>query len=75
MTLEQLTNRTTTSKQIDVREYTVRAHKRTIHSRVFNFICGKCSQVTSRETFGCRPIYCEKCSPPKIPRTSKMRRR
>ncbi|MFN6475376.1 hypothetical protein [Nostoc sp. DedQUE07] len=67
-------NTTTTSKTIDVREYTVRAHKRTIHSRVFNFICLKCSQTTTRETFGCRPSYCEKCSPPQIPKTSKMRR-
>ncbi|WP_100899147.1 hypothetical protein [Nostoc flagelliforme] len=66
---------TTTTKKIQVREYTVRAHSRIIHSRIFNFICRKCTKATTRETFGMRPIYCERCSPPQIPRGSKRRHR
>lgn len=53
------------TKIIEVREYTVRAHKRMIHTRVFNFVCGKCNKAVSRETYGPRPHYCERCSPPK----------
>ena len=52
------------SKTIDVREYTVRAHKREIHTRVFSFVCKECNKPTDRETFGPRPLYCEKCRPP-----------
>ncbi|WP_100903347.1 hypothetical protein [Nostoc flagelliforme] len=58
------------SKTIDVREYTVRAHKREIHTRVFNFICKQCEQPTQRETFGVRPLYCEQCRPPQAPKKS-----
>jgi DNA replicative helicase MCM subunit Mcm2 (Cdc46/Mcm family) len=58
------------SKLIDVREYTVRAHKREIHTRVFNFVCKQCDQPTKRETYGTRPLYCEQCRPPQAPKTS-----
>ncbi|QHG20367.1 hypothetical protein [Nostoc sp. ATCC 53789] len=58
------------SKTIEVREYTVRAHKREIHTRVFNFVCKQCEQSTQRETFGVRPLYCEKCRPPQPPKKS-----
>ncbi|MBW4614398.1 MAG: hypothetical protein KME21_14230 [Desmonostoc vinosum HA7617-LM4] len=58
------------SKIIDVREYTVRAHKREIHTRVFHFLCKECNQATTRETFGTRPLYCEKCRPPQPPKKS-----
>ncbi|BAY41898.1 hypothetical protein NIES2111_62940 (plasmid) [Nostoc sp. NIES-2111] len=58
------------TKEIDVREYTVRAHKRTIHTRTFNFVCKQCEQMTSRETFGPRPLYCESCRPPQAPKKS-----
>nr|WP_322708732.1 hypothetical protein [Nostoc sp. ChiSLP03a]MDZ8209846.1 hypothetical protein [Nostoc sp. ChiSLP03a] len=58
------------SKEIQVREYTVRAHKREIHTRVFNFVCKQCEQPTQRETFGVRPLYCEKCRPPQAPKKS-----
>ncbi|MFM9157927.1 MAG: hypothetical protein ACKOPK_08395, partial [Dolichospermum sp.] len=51
-------------------EYTVRAHKRVIHTRVFNFVCKECNQATKRETFGTRPLYCESCRPPQPPRKS-----
>ncbi|AFY35820.1 hypothetical protein [Calothrix sp. PCC 7507] len=57
-----------TSKLIDVREYTVRAHKREIHTRVFNFVCKQCDEPTKRETFGPRPLYCEQCRPPQAPK-------
>ncbi|MBD2255865.1 hypothetical protein [Nostoc parmelioides] len=58
------------SKEIQVREYTVRAHQRTIHTRIFNFVCKQCDQPTSRETFGVRPLYCEICRPPSAPKKS-----
>ena len=61
------------SKYVDVREYTVRAHKRLIHTRVFNFVCKECNQSTKRETFGPRPLYCEKCRPPQASRRSVTR--
>ncbi|MBE9057288.1 hypothetical protein [Sphaerospermopsis sp. LEGE 08334] len=58
------------TKIIDVREYTVRAHKRQIHTRVFHFVCKECNQATKRETFGPRPLYCESCRPPQPPKKS-----
>ncbi|WP_238360567.1 hypothetical protein [Iningainema tapete] len=58
------------SKYIDIKEYTVRAHKRLIHTRVFNFVCKECQQTTKRETFGPRPLYCEICRPPQPPKKS-----
>jgi len=51
------------SKYINVREYTVRAHKREIHTRVFHFVCKQCNEPTQRETYGPRPLYCERCRP------------
>ena len=60
------------SKEIQVQEYTVRAHKREIHTRVFNFVCKQCEQPTQRETFGVRPLYCETCRPPQAPKQSKV---
>jgi len=54
------------SKKVFVREYTVRAHERTIHTRLFKFICQQCSQPTERETYGPRPLYCESCRPPNL---------
>jgi DNA replicative helicase MCM subunit Mcm2 (Cdc46/Mcm family) len=56
------------SKLIEVREYTVRAHKREIHTRVFNFVCKQCDAPTKRETYGTRPLYCEVCRPPQAPK-------
>ena len=58
------------SKYVFVREYTVQAHNRLIHTRTFKFICKQCSAPTVRETFGSRPLYCEQCRPPK-PKTIK----
>ncbi len=52
------------SKRIHVREYTVRAHERVIHTRLYKFICANCHGATSRESFGPRPLYCEVCRPP-----------
>jgi hypothetical protein len=53
------------SKYVFVKEYTVQAHSRLIHTRIFKFICKQCSAPTVRETFGSRPLYCEQCRPPK----------
>ena len=58
------------SKYVFVREYTVQAHSRLIHTRIFKFICKQCSAPTVRETYGSRPLYCEQCRPPK-PKTVK----
>lgn len=52
------------SKKVVVREYTVRAHDRTIYTRLYKFICQQCNQPTERETYGSRPLYCEICRPP-----------
>ena len=52
------------SKKVFVREYTVRAHDRTIHTCLYKFICQQCSQPTERETYGSRPLYCEIYRPP-----------
>jgi len=51
------------SKKVHVREHTVRAHERVIYSRIYLFICKDCNQDVRRETFGGRPIYCDKCRP------------
>ncbi len=58
------------TKLINVKEYTVRAHQRLIHTRVFHFVCKQCNQSTKRETFGPRPLYCESCRPPQAPKKS-----
>ncbi|MCC5632643.1 hypothetical protein LC613_34140 [Nostoc sphaeroides CHAB 2801] len=34
--------------------------------------CKQCEQPTQRETFGVRPLYCEKCRPPQPPKQSKV---
>ncbi len=57
------------SKRVNVREYTVRAHERVIHLRVYKFICKECNQPTERESYGPRPLYCDGCRPQK-PTTS-----
>ncbi|WP_083782511.1 hypothetical protein [Nostoc punctiforme] len=59
------------TKEIFVKEYTVKAHKRQIHTRLFNFVCCKqCDQPTSRETYAPCPLYCETCRPPAPPKKS-----
>ena len=52
------------SKKVFVREYTVRAHERVIHTRLYKFICQQCHSPTQRESFGPRLLYCETCRPP-----------
>ncbi len=55
-----------TSKQVQVKEYTVRAHKRLIHTRTYKFICKECNEPTVRESYATlRPLYCESCRPRK----------
>ncbi|MGK7917529.1 MAG: hypothetical protein AB4038_18625 [Prochloraceae cyanobacterium] len=53
------------SKYVHVQEYTVRAHHRLIHTRIYKFVCKGCKQPTERETFGGKPAYCDVCRPPK----------
>lgn len=52
------------SKKVSVREYTVRAHERTIYARRYLFVCKQCNQSSERESYGPRPLYCETCRPP-----------
>ncbi|MEH2067868.1 MAG: hypothetical protein V7K47_06830 [Nostoc sp.] len=60
------------TKTVQVKEYTVRAHKRQIHTRIFNFVCKKCHNPTTRETYGSRPLYCETCRTPQPPNSSSI---
>ncbi|MBE9191869.1 hypothetical protein IQ230_16230 [Gloeocapsopsis crepidinum LEGE 06123] len=46
------------SKRVHVREYTVRAHERVIHTRVYKFICKQCNKDVQRETYDPLPLYC-----------------
>ncbi|NEQ82044.1 MAG: hypothetical protein F6K26_17855 [Moorea sp. SIO2I5] len=50
------------SKEVFVREYKVRAHRRTIHTRVYKFICHYCNTPVERETYAtCCPKYGNCC--------------
>ncbi|NJK48809.1 hypothetical protein HC931_12070 [Candidatus Gracilibacteria bacterium] len=50
------------SKIVHVKEYTVRAHTRTIHTRVYKFICLHCHDEVERETYATAcPRYGNKC--------------
>lgn len=51
------------SKRVHVREYTIRAHERVIHTRVYKFICQQCNQDVEREPYVSRPLYCARCRP------------
>ncbi len=49
-------------KTIRVKEYTVRAHERTIRTRVFKLICSHCNEACERETFATTcPKYGDQC--------------
>ncbi|WP_013334887.1 hypothetical protein [Gloeothece verrucosa] len=51
------------SKKVFVKEYTIRAHYRTIHTRVFHLICSHCHDAVKRETYAnsC-PKYGNQCN-------------
>ncbi len=57
------------SKKVHVRSYRVKAHDRTLHTRVYKFICAACNQKVERETYAtvC-PTYCNKCKGSKAKR-------
>lgn len=40
----------------------VKAHTRTIHTRIYKFVCKSCNKKVERETYAtiC-PLYCNKC--------------
>ncbi len=44
----------------------VKPHERTIHERIYQFICPECDRAATRPTFGPCPKYCLECSPPKV---------
>ena len=50
------------SKKVHVRAYRVKAHDRTIHTRVYKFVCVGCDKKVERETYAtvC-PSYGNKC--------------
>jgi hypothetical protein len=51
------------SKLVHVKEYLVRAHTRTIHTRVYKFICHYCHDEVERETYATAcPLYGNKCN-------------
>jgi len=51
------------SKQVRIREYTVRAHTRAIQTRIFKFICQYCRAAVERETYAtCCPKYGNQCN-------------
>ncbi len=51
------------SKKIRVKEYTVRAHSRTIQTRVFKFVCHHCLESVERETYAVScPKYGNQCN-------------
>ena len=62
------------SKKVHVRAYTVKAHERIIQTRVYKFICEKCDQVVTRESYGPMPMYCESCRPP-VPKTKATKKK
>lgn len=63
------------SKQVFVKEYKVRAHWRTIQTRVFQFVCKKCDRLIERETFAVKcPKYCEQCRPVSLKSESKSKK-
>lgn len=49
---------------VKVREYTVKAHKRTISLKTFRFVCKQCDKMSERKSFGGRPVFCESCAMP-----------
>ena len=50
------------SKKVHVKSYRVKAHDRTIHTRVYKFVCVGCDKKVERETYAtvC-PAYGNKC--------------
>jgi Zn finger protein HypA/HybF involved in hydrogenase expression len=51
------------SKKVYVRQYTVKAHTRDIHTRVYKFICQHCRAAVERETYAtCCPKYGNECN-------------
>ena len=50
------------SKKVHVKSYRVKAHDRTIHTRVYKFVCVGCDQKVERETYATAcPAYGNKC--------------
>lgn len=50
-------------KKVKVKEYTVRAHVRVIHTRKYQLICQFCHEEAERETFATNcPKYGNKCN-------------
>jgi hypothetical protein len=50
------------SKKVHVKQYTVKAHTRVIHTRVYKFLCSYCLNEVERETYAtCCPKYGNKC--------------
>ena len=51
------------SKKIQVKEYTVRAHEREIHTRTFKLVCSFCNEACERETYATScPKYGDQCN-------------
>ncbi|MER3495031.1 hypothetical protein CEN49_01130 [Fischerella thermalis CCMEE 5273] len=50
---------------MDSKEVFVKAHTRIIRQRVYRFVCKGCNLVVERTCYPSRPLFCERCRPPK----------
>ncbi|WP_071819378.1 hypothetical protein [Gloeothece citriformis] len=51
------------SKKVYVKEYTIKAHYRTIHTRIFQLVCSFCHDACERETYATTcPKYGNQCN-------------
>ncbi len=57
--------------QVEKKEVHVKAHVRLIRQKVYRFVCKECNGVVERICYPSRPLFCEKCRPPK-PKAQKI---
>lgn len=53
-------------QKVDKKEVYVKAHIRAIRQRVYRFVCKECQIVVERICYPSRPVFCERCRPPKV---------
>ncbi len=51
---------------MESKEVFVKAHVRIIKQRVYRFVCKGCNKVVERTCYPSRPLFCERCRPPKV---------
>ncbi len=50
---------------MESKEVFIKAHVRVIKQKNYRFVCKECNQVTERACYPSRPLYCQRCRPPK----------